>query len=182
MSRIGKLPVDIPEGVDVNISRDVVEVKGVKGTMSKKFPKVVTVKVDQEQVLVNVKNDTKRSREMHGTTRALISNMIKGVSEGWTRKLEIVGTGYKAESSGNKITLIVGYSHPVEIEMPEGISVKVEKTNITLEGIDKELVGQMAAKIRKVRPPEPYKGKGIKYEDEFIRRKPGKAAKGAEAA
>lgn len=179
MSRIGKIPVEIPENVEVNISGNKVVVKGPKGEMSKEFPRVVLVEVKNGKVLVVAKGKTKRSKEMHGTTRALISNMLTGVSKGWMRKLELVGTGYKAESSGKKLSLIVGYSHPVEIEMPEGVSIKVEKTNITLEGVDKELIGHMAAKIRAVRPPEPYKGKGIKYEDEIIRRKPGKAAKGA---
>ena len=179
MSRVGKIPIEIPENVEVKVSGNTVVVKGPKGKMFKEFSGVVLVEVKNGQVLVGAKGKTKRSKEMHGTTRALISNMLMGVSEGWTRKLELVGTGYKAESSGKKLSLVVGYSHPVEIEMPEGVSVKIEKTNITLEGVDKELVGHMAAKIRAVRPPEPYKGKGIKYEDEVIRRKPGKAAKGA---
>lgn len=177
MSRIGIQPVEIPEKVNVEVDGKKVKVKGPQGNLEKELPREVSVKVEDGEVLVERKNDTKRAKSMHGTARAHIANMVKGVTEGWSKKLELVGTGYRAEVRGNKLVLTIGYSHPVEIEGPEGISFKVEKNVVTVEGPDKDLVGLIASKIRAVRPPEPYKGKGIKYIDEVVRRKPGKAAK-----
>jgi len=177
MSRIGKLPINIPEGITVDIDGSTLIVKGPKGTLERKFPEVVGFEKDANQIKVNLKKVGSKTKALYGTTRALLANMIKGVSEGWSKTLELVGTGFRAEVSGDTLFLSVGYSHPVKIKAPEGITFKVDKVNITVEGIDKELVGQVAANIRKVRPPEPYKGKGIKYKDEVIRRKAGKAAK-----
>ena len=178
MSRIGKQPIKILEDVTVKVAdRDIV-VKGPKGELTFELVREVQVEQKDDSLVVSVKNKSRKARMMHGTTRALISNMIKGVKDGWTRELELVGTGYRSENSGNKLVIIVGFSHPVEMEIPEGLTVKADKTKITIEGIDKELVGKFAAKVRAVRPPEPYKGKGIRYKDEVVRRKPGKAAKG----
>jgi large subunit ribosomal protein L6 len=177
MSRVGKLPVQIPDGVKVDIEKNVVKVTGPKGNLEWKFPRTINVKVVDGSVKVSSKGHTKSAKSMHGTSRALIFNMIKGVTEGWSKVLELVGVGYRASVSGNTLSLTVGFSHPVEIEAPEGITFKVEKSDITVEGIDKELVGLVSSRIRAVRPPEPYKGKGIKYKDEEIVRKAGKAAK-----
>jgi large subunit ribosomal protein L6 len=181
MSRIGKLPVVLPETVEISVSDGTVCVKGSKGELERKLPREIIIEVEDKKVLVKRKGDNKTARALHGTWRALIANMVKGVSEGWSKQLELVGTGYRAEGSEHELTLAIGYSHPVEMKAPKGISFTVQKTLITVEGIDKELVGQVAAKIRDIRPPEPYKGKGIKYIDEVVRRKPGKAAKAAGA-
>lgn len=182
MSRIGKQPVEMPEGVSLAVSGQTIEVSGPKGTLERKLAKGLEVKTDKGQIIVSPKKSDKKYRALHGTFRALIANMVKGVSEGWSKELELVGTGYRAEASDKDLILSVGYSHPVKIEAPEGISFEIEKTKITVNGIDKELVGKIAAEIRRVRPPEPYKGKGIKYKDEIVRRKPGKAAKAEEGA
>ena len=177
MSRIGKLPIILPENVEIFVSGDTVRVKGPKGEIERKFPREIKIETDKKEVLVKPKGDSKTARAMHGTWRALIANMAKGVSEGWSKQLELVGTGYRAEGTENNLILAIGYSHPVEMKAPKGITFTIQKTLITVEGVNKELVGQVAAKIRDVRPPEPYKGKGIKYKDEVVRRKPGKAAK-----
>lgn len=177
MSRIGKLPVEIPEGVDVKVEAGTVVVKGQKGVLEKKLPREIGVEISGNTINVIAKSKSKNSRMLHGTYRVLISNMMIGVTQGWIKELELVGTGYRSELTGDKLVLTVGFSHPVEIAKPEGITFKVEKTAITIEGIDKELVGQVAANIRDIRPPEPYKGKGIRYKDEVVRRKAGKAAK-----
>jgi large subunit ribosomal protein L6 len=177
MSRIGKLPIKLPEGVDISMEGDYLSVKGPKGELKKKIPEGILVEEKEGSVLVSVKKENKALSSIHGTTRAIIANMIHGVIDGWSKVLELVGTGYRAEVSNGSLILTVGYSHPVEIKAPEGISFKVEKTDVTVDGSDKELVGQVAANIRAVRPPEPYKGKGIKYKDEVVRRKPGKTAK-----
>jgi large subunit ribosomal protein L6 len=182
MSKIGKAPVIIPEGVTVTIEGQTVNVVGPKGNLTRKFSREVSFEVKEGQVLVSCKKETKVAKSIFGTTRALINNMVYGVSQGWVRELELVGTGYRAEVSGEKLILTVGFSHPVEIPAPAGISFKVEKTIITVSGTDKELVGQVAADIRGVKPPEPYQGKGIKYRDEIVRRKAGKAAKTVGAA
>lgn len=182
MSRIGKIPVEIPEEVKVEVVEETIKVLGPKGVLEIELPREVKVKIVENKIEVERKGNAKRAKAMHGTIRATIANMVKGVKEGWSKTLELVGTGYRASVEGKKLVLTVGYSHPVEMQMPEGIDVKVEKNDITIEGIDKELVGQIAAKIREVRKPEPYKGKGIKYKDEVVRRKPGKAAKGPGAA
>jgi large subunit ribosomal protein L6 len=176
MSKIGKQPVIIPAGVTVEVSGHTVKVAGTKGTLEKHFPPEINVEVKEGKVLVTAKGNGKYIMSLHGTTRALINNDVKGVSEGWNKQLELVGTGFKAEVAGKTLSLTVGYNHPVKIEAPEGITFKVEKTIITVEGANREVVGQVAADIRGVRPPEPYKGKGIKYVDEVIRRKAGKAA------
>lgn len=176
MSKIGKQPVIIPAGVTVEISGHTVTTKGAKGTLVMHFAPEIAVEVVGDEVIVSTKGSGKYVMALFGTTRALINNDVKGVSEGWIKKLELVGTGFRPELNGNELSLTVGYSHPVKVKAPEGITFKVEKLVVTVDGCDKELVGQVAANIRAVRPPEPYKGKGIKYIDEIIRRKAGKAA------
>lgn len=182
MSRIGKTPIELPSGVTVEINGQDVTVTGSKGKLMRRIHKGILVEQVANQLLVKLSKDRDNLKPFYGTERALLANMVKGVSEGWSKKLELIGTGYRAEAGNNNLTLTVGYSHPVKLTAPEGISFKVEKNVIILEGIDKEVVGQMSAKIRNVRPPEPYKGKGIKYVGEVIRRKAGKAAKTAGAA
>lgn len=182
MSKIGKQPVSIPEGVTVEVSGTTVSARGPRGTLSRKFSREVAIEVKDGNVNVSVAAKSKTARAIWGTTRSIIFGMVEGVSKGWKKELELVGTGYRAEVQGGSLVLTVGYSHPVKVEAPEGVSFKVEKSIITVEGIDKEVVGQVAANIRAVRKPEPYKGKGIKYVDEIIRRKAGKAAKTVGAA
>ena len=177
MSRIGKRVLSIPENVNVNVEGSTVTVKGPKGELSLELVKNIAVKVEDGTVTVEPLKDDKFTHAMHGTTNANIRNMIIGVSEGYKKGLEIVGVGYKFNVQGNKLTISAGYSHPVIMEVPNGITVKaISNTEIELEGIDKEKVGEFAANIRKVRKPEPYKGKGIKYKGEQIRRKEGKKA------
>lgn len=182
MSRIGKMLVEIPDGVEVSIADGKVKVSGPKGSIEREFPPELGIKITDNHVEVLLKSRSKTAKAIHGTFRAHINNMVKGVSESWVKKLELVGSGYKAQVKQNELILIVGYSHPVPIAIPEGVEVKVEKNLITLEGVDKEVIGQLAAQIRRVRPPEPYKGKGILYLGEKVRRKPGKAAAGAQGA
>jgi large subunit ribosomal protein L6 len=179
MSRIGKLPVNVPSGVTITIADgNFVTVKGPKGTLSRKLSPDMTIAQEEGKLTVTRPNDLKRFKSLHGLTRTLINNMVVGVTEGYVKKLDIIGTGYRAAKSGNKLTLSLGYSHPVEMVDPEGVESTLEGTNkIIVSGIDKEKVGQYAANIREKRPPEPYKGKGVKYEDEYIRRKAGKAGK-----
>ena len=179
MSRIGKLPVEIPAGVDVSLAEgNVITVKGPKGTLTRKLVDDLTINIENNQIVVTRPNDLKRYKSLHGLTRTLIANMVEGVTNGYSKVLEINGVGYRAAKSGNKLTLTLGYSHPVEMIDPEGITTTLEGTNkITVSGIDKEKVGQFAAEIRTKRPPEPYKGKGIKYSTETIRRKVGKTGK-----
>jgi len=177
MSKIGKQPIVLPEGVSAEASGSAITVNGPKGSLTKKFSRKVILEVKEGKVLVTVSGKGKSSMSVWGTARSIIFGMVEGVSKGWKKELELVGTGYRAEVQGNTLVLAVGYSHPVKIEAPEGIAFKVEKSVISVEGTDKELVGQIAANVRGVRPPEPYKGKGIKYLDEVIRRKAGKAAK-----
>jgi large subunit ribosomal protein L6 len=178
MSRIGKLPVPVPDGVEVTLDGLEVTVKGPKGELTRQMPEGVTLSRDDEGAVVVTRNGESRTeRSRHGLVRTLIANMIEGVTAGYSKSLELVGVGYRAAAKGSDVELQVGYSHPVLIEAPEGIAFEVpQPTRITVSGIDKVLVGQVAANIRKVRPPEPYKGKGIKYEGEQIRRKAGKAA------
>ena len=178
MSRIGKKPIIIPSGVEVTVSDAEVKVKGSKGELKEKIhPLVKVVKKDKEVlVMVNDPRD-KQQKALWGTFRNLINNMVEGVTKGFEKKLEINGVGYRAQVSGKKLTLIVGYSHPVDFELPQGIEAKVEKNIVILSGVDKQLVGETAAQVRRIRKPEPYKGAGIKYVDEVIRRKAGKAAK-----
>ena len=179
MSRIGRLPIDVPAGVEVKIEENnKVTVKGPKGTLTRELPVEMDIKMDNNQVVVTRPNDLKRMKSLHGLTRTLINNMVVGVTEGYKKVLEINGVGYRAQKQGKKLTLSLGYSHPVEMEDPEGIEVTMEGQNlIIVSGIDKEKVGQYAAEIREKRKPEPYKGKGIKYQDEVIRRKVGKTGK-----
>lgn len=176
MSKIGKQLINLLTGVTVDVADGLVKVKGPKGSLELKLPRKIEVSVKDNQVEVVRKGETKSTVSLHGTIRSLINNMVIGVSAGFTKSLELIGTGFRAEAAGKNVTLTVGYSHPVKIEAPDGITIKVEKNIVTIEGIDKQVVGQVAADIRAVRPPEPYQGKGIKYTDEVIRRKPGKAA------
>lgn len=179
MSRIGKLPVVIPAGVEVKLEEgNVITVKGPKGTLTRKMADDMNIAIEAGQVVVERPNDLKRSKSLHGLTRTLINNMVIGVTQGYQKTLEVNGVGYRVAKAGNKLTLTLGYSHPVEMIDPEGVETVVEGTNkIIVKGIDKEKVGQFAAEIRTKRPPEPYKGKGIKYADEHIRRKVGKTGK-----
>lgn len=177
MSRIGRLPISLPEGVTAEVKAGEVVIAGPKGALSRKIPARIEIGLKDNILTVSSKSKTKQGSATFGTTRAHLANMVLGVSQGWKKELELVGTGYRAEVAGNSLVLTVGFSHPVTIEAPEKVAFKVEKSIITIEGIDKEAVGETAAKIRAVRPPEPYKGKGIKYLDEVVRRKAGKAAK-----
>lgn len=178
MSRIGKRPITIPSKVTVEINGQDVSVKGPKGSLDRTLPAGVTVEKDGDILVVSRKDDSRTARERHGLSRTLVSNMVEGVSKGFEKRLEIQGVGYRAQAQGSKLTLNLGYSKPVEMTMPQGIQVAVEKnTELTVTGIDKELVGNVAAQIRAARPPEVYKGKGIRYSGEFVRRKAGKAGK-----
>ena len=177
MSRIGKLPVPLPKGVKTNVTAGRVVVEGPKGKLEMSFDPEVEVTVEDGRLVVKRRDDSRRARGLHGMTRKLISNMVTGVTQGFTRVLEINGVGYRADVKGNAIHLTLGFSHPILFQLPQGISAKVDKqTVITLEGSDKQLLGEVAAMIRELRPPEPYKGKGVKYAEETIRRKAGKAA------
>ena len=179
MSRIGRLPIDIPAGVEVKIEEgNKVTVKGLKGTLEKCLPVEMTIKQEDNQVVVTRPNDLKKMKSLHGLTRTLVANMVTGVTKGYEKVLEINGVGYRAQKQGKKLILSLGYSHPVEMEDPEGLESVLDGQNkITIKGIDKQKVGQYAAEIREKRKPEPYKGKGIKYADEVIRRKVGKTGK-----
>ncbi len=178
MSRIGRMPIAIPAGVTVEIAENNhVTVKGPKGTLVRTLPAEMEIKTEDSQVIVTRPNDLKKMKSLHGLTRTLIYNMVVGVTDGYTKVLEINGVGYRASKAGKKLTLNLGYSHPVEMTDPEGLEATVDGNKITVKGIDKEKVGQYAAEIRDKRRPEPYKGKGIKYEDEIIRRKVGKTGK-----
>ena len=176
MSRIGKAPVTLPGGVSLQVSDSEMQVKGPKGNLACAIPEGVSVAVAEGQVSFTRSDDSKPGKARHGLARALLANMVTGVTAGFSRRLEIQGVGYRAEASGKKLKLALGFSHPVEIPIPEGVKVSVENnTLIKIEGIDKELVGQFAANVRGFRPPEPYKGKGIRYQGEHVRRKVGKA-------
>ena len=178
MSRIGRLPVEIPAGVEVTVAENnVVTVKGPKGTLTESLPVEMDIKVENNQVVVTRPNDLKKMKSLHGLTRTLVANMVTGVTKGYEKVLEINGVGYRAQKQGKKLILSLGYSHPVEMEDPDGIETKVDGNKIIVSGISKEKVGQFAAEIRDKRRPEPYKGKGIKYADEVIRRKVGKTGK-----
>jgi len=178
MSRIGKLPVPLAKGVEFNVDGRTVRIKGPKGELTREFPAEVSFQVDDGKVVVARASDEKRVRALHGLSRSLLANMVSGVSNGFTKTLELQGVGYRAQQTGQNVTLSVGYSHPVEVTPPAGIQLEVEgTTRVHVRGIDKELVGQIAANIRKVRKPEPYKGKGIRYLGERVRRKAGKAGK-----
>lgn len=178
MSRIGKRTIAIPNKVTISITGQQVAVQGPKGSLQRVLPNLVTVEQEGQELKVVRTEETRKARQLHGLCRTLVSNMVEGVSKGFEKRLEIQGVGYRAQAQGTKLTLNVGYSKPVEIPMPPGIQVAVEKnTEITISGIDKEIVGNTAALIRAVRPPEPYKGKGIRYQGEVVRRKAGKTGK-----
>ena len=178
MSRIGRLPIQIPSGVDVKIDGQDVTVKGPKGELSLTVANPIEVKIEEGQVLVTRPDDERNSRSLHGLTRTLINNQIIGVTEGYTKGLEIVGTGYRVAQKGSSVEFALGFSHPVTVEPPAGISFAVEgNTKLTVSGIDKQAVGEVAANIRKIRKPEPYKGNGVRYAGEVVRRKAGKAGK-----
>ena len=177
MSRIGRKPVQIPKGITVALKDGIVSVKGPKGELIEKVHPYISVEIKDQQVLLTRKSDETKHRALHGLWRALIQNMIMGVNEGFSRKLEIVGVGYRAEMKGTRLSLLLGYSHPILFAAPDGIKIEAPtQTSILISGVHKQLVGLVAAKIRSFRPPEPYKGKGVKYEGEYIRRKAGKAA------
>jgi large subunit ribosomal protein L6 len=178
MSRIGRKSIPVPAGVDVNISGQTVKVKGPKGELSHTVAEPITVSQDGGELVVNRPNDERKAKELHGLSRTLVANMIVGVTEGYKKTLEINGTGYRVTAKGKDLEFALGFSHPVLVVPPAGISFSVEKpTQFTVTGIDKQLVGEVSANIRKIRPPEPYKGKGVKYQGEVIRRKAGKAGK-----
>lgn len=178
MSRIGKQPIALAKNVELSIDGETVRVKGPKGELVRTFPQGIGVAVEDGKAVVTRPDDEKQSRALHGLSRSLLNNMVIGVSEGFTKTLELQGVGYRATQAGQGISLAVGYSHPVDVSPPDGIQLEVEgTTKVHVRGIDKELVGQVAANIRKVRKPEPYKGKGIRYLGEYVRRKAGKAGK-----
>ncbi|WNS75623.1 50S ribosomal protein L6 [Bacillus sp. DTU_2020_1000418_1_SI_GHA_SEK_038] len=179
MSRIGKKPIEVPTGVTINIdSKNTVTVKGPKGELTRSFSPDMMIQLEESVLTVSRPSESKEHRTLHGTTRALLSNMVEGVSKGFEKGLELIGVGYRAQKQGTKLVLNVGYSHPVEIEPEAGVEVEVpSNTKVIVKGINKERVGALAANIRDVRPPEPYKGKGIRYEGEYVRRKEGKTGK-----
>ncbi|HAR95556.1 MAG TPA: 50S ribosomal protein L6 [Deltaproteobacteria bacterium] len=178
MSRIGKKPIALPQGVKVDIKDGMVLVEGPKGSLSRPLLEGIQLDMEEGSLLVKRANDTKRVRSYHGLMRTLVANMVDGVSKGFEKKLEIVGIGYRSEMQGNSIVLYLGYSHPINFPLPSGISADIEKqTVVTIKGIDKELVGQVSAKIRDLRRPDPYKGKGVKYAGEVLRKKAGKTGK-----
>ena len=178
MSRVGRMPIAVPAGVTVDIAENNhVTVKGPKGTLEKTLPAEMQITKEGEEITVTRPNDLKKMKSLHGLTRSLLANMVTGVTDGYEKKLEVNGVGYRAAKQGNKLVLNLGYSHPVEMEDPEGVETKVEGNSIVVSGIDKEKVGQFAAEIRDKRRPEPYKGKGIRYADEIVRRKVGKTGK-----
>ncbi|MBD3247948.1 50S ribosomal protein L6 [Candidatus Falkowbacteria bacterium] len=177
MSRLGKLPIELKAGTEARIDGNLIIVKGPKGELKQEIKDLVDVKVESDKIIVDIKDkDDQEQKSFWGLYRSLINNMVKGVEEGFEKKLEVNGVGYRVQAQGNKLVLNVGFSHPVEFDLPEGVSATVEGNIITISGFDKQMVGEVAARIRKVRKPEPYKGKGIKYVDEIIRRKEGKSA------
>jgi large subunit ribosomal protein L6 len=175
MSRIGKKAIAIPGGVEVKLTSDLIEVKGPKGSLSTAIHPKIVYAVEGNQVEVTRADESRAAREQHGLRRTLLANCIEGVTKGFAKELEVIGVGYKVQVQGTKVVLTVGYSHPVEYDLPQGIAAKAEGNKLTISGIDKQLVGEVAAQIRRVRPPEPFKGKGIKYAAEHIRRKAGKS-------
>jgi large subunit ribosomal protein L6 len=178
MSRVGKKPIEIPAGVTVTNENNFVTVKGPKGELSRAFNQDIQIVIEENVITISRPSESKEHRALHGTTRAVLANMVEGVSKGFERSLDLIGVGYRAAKQGKKLVLNVGYSHPVEIEAEEGLEIEVpSNTKVIIKGTDKERVGALAANIRGVRPPEPYKGKGIRYEGEFVRRKEGKTGK-----
>jgi large subunit ribosomal protein L6 len=175
MSRIGRKPLPLPKGVTLSQKPGTFSVKGPKGELSKLLPTGVTFKTEADKIVVLRADDSRENRAKHGLVRAHLANMVKGVTDGWTRELEINGVGYRAEVAGDTMTMALGYSHPVVFKLPKGVAAKVDKNRVTLTSADRDLLGQTAAKVRELRAPEPYKGKGVKYVEEFIKRKVGKA-------
>jgi large subunit ribosomal protein L6 len=184
MSRIGKVPVTVPAGVQVTLADRTIKVKGAKGELSYAYSKLVEVSQEGDKIIIKRNGDDKEPRAFHGLTRALINNMVVGVSKGFEKRLQLVGVGFRAQVTGKKLTLNVGFSHPIEYMIPDGVKVEMDKEDkniLVVSGIDRQMVGESAAQIRKFRTPEPYKGKGIRYVDEYVRRKAGKAAAKAAA-
>ena len=175
MSRIGNNPIGIPPGVEVSVGASEIQIKGPKGTLKTSVDSTVEYKIEDGKVYVSRIDDSRQARAQHGLRRTLLANCVDGVTKGYSKTLEVIGVGYKVSVQGKKVVLAVGFSHPVEFNLPAGLEAKAEGPKLTIEGIDKQLVGEVAAQIRRVRPPEPYKGKGIKYIDEYIRRKAGKS-------
>lgn len=176
MSRIGRKPITRPDNVKVTINDNIITVEGPKGVLNERIPQDISIEINDSELLITRPSDAKKHRALHGLTRALVANMVEGVSKGFEKKLELVGVGYRAQMQGSKLVINIGFSHPVEVEPPQGIEFEAPAaTKITIKGIDKQLVGNTAAHIRAIRKPEPYKGKGIKYEGEIIRRKAGKS-------
>jgi large subunit ribosomal protein L6 len=175
MSRIGRKPLPMPKGVTLVQKAGAVSVKGPKGELSKPLPEGISIKIEGDKILVARADDSRQNRSKHGLVRAHLANMVKGVTEGWTRELEINGVGYRAEVTGDTLTMALGYSHPVVFKLPKGVTAKVEKNRVALSSADRDMLGQTAAKVRELRPPEPYKGKGVKYVEETIKKKVGKA-------
>ena len=182
MSRIGRKPLLLPKGVTLSQKAGQFSVKGPKGELAKNLPEGISIKLDSGKLVVSRADDSRGNRARHGLVRAHLANMVKGVTDGWTRELEINGVGYRAEVAGDTVTFALGYAHPVVFKLPKIVSAKVEKNRLTLSSADKDLLGQIAAKVRELRPPEPYKGKGVKYVEEVIKRKVGKAAATGAAA
>ncbi len=176
MSRIGSKPIKIPEGVTVTVEQKTVICQGPKGKLEQEFRSETKVNVENKNIIVERTVETPKAKALHGLYRSLLANMIQGVNTGWNKGLEMIGTGFRAETDGKKLTLRLGFSHPVIYEAPEGISFEVKENKINITGIDKQMVGEIASQIRRIKPPEPYKGKGIRYVGEVVRRKPGKAA------
>jgi large subunit ribosomal protein L6 len=178
MSRIGRLPIAVPAGVTVKIKENEVSVKGPKGEVSQVFSPAMGIKIEDDKLIVSRPNDTKQNKSLHGLTRALLNNMVTGVTKGWEKNLEIVGVGFRAEKTGEKLVLRLGFSHTVEVTPLRGVALSIDgPTKIKVSGLSKEMVGEMAAELRAIRPPDPYKGKGIRYAGEAVRIKPGKAGK-----
>jgi len=179
MSRIGKKPITIPQGINVEVKQDVIKVKGSKGELNYTFPEGIKISVADGKIIIERSSDSKSHRSLHGLARSLVFNMVNGVSQGYTRVLEITGIGYRSQSKGNKLAFTLGYSHPIEYELPEGIKASVDdkQTTITLTGMDKQLLGQVAANVRQLRLPDAYKGKGVRYQGERIKLKAGKTGK-----
>jgi large subunit ribosomal protein L6 len=175
MSRIGKLPVEIPSGVEVTLGKDAVTIKGPKGQLTTPVHPTITYEMEDGKVVLTRNNETHTARQQHGLRRTLLANCVEGVSKGFSKEMEIIGVGYRVQVQGQKVVLNLGFSHPVEFDLPKGIEAKAEGTKLTISGADKQLVGETCAKIRRYRPPEPYKGKGIKFVGEQIRRKAGKS-------
>jgi large subunit ribosomal protein L6 len=183
VSRKGKMPINLPKGVEVSVTNGVVTVKGPKGSMQQQIANGIDVAREGENLVFSTKEHTPEMRRLHGLYHSLVQNMVKGTSTGFERRLEMIGVGYRAAVTGNAIDVQVGFSHPTKLDIPQGLAVKIDKgTSICVSGMDKQAVGQFAAEIRALRPPEPYQGKGIRYEGEYVRRKAGKAAKTAKKA